>query len=275
MQEGEVAFWDRLGETAAVKKDTRHKDTPLLDLAASRRATFLQDYQWSTLVDSYDKLRMIYDPTDKYAQAAMMALGRSMDDEIIEAALGDASTGKQGTGTVSLPNTQKIVPVASSAGQNLNVEALRQAKELFMAADVDPSLQLYMAVSASQLRSLLAETEVTSHDYNTVRALVRGEIDTFMGFKFVHTERLNTRSGSLSFDQSAGTVGSGSGDADGYRRCFAWAQDGILHSVAQAPITDIGPRRDKSMNIQVYAEFSNGAVRMEEAKVVEILCNEA
>jgi hypothetical protein len=41
-----------------------------------------------------------------------------------------------------------------------------------------------MLISAAGLEGLLGETPVTSTDYNSVKALVNGELDTFVGFKF-------------------------------------------------------------------------------------------
>jgi len=106
-------------------------------------------------------------------------------------------------------------------------------------------------------------------------AVVQGEVDTFLGFKFIRTERLNLQSGALSFNQSTGAVGSGSGDADGYRKVLLWAQDGIILATGQNPFGRISERDDKNYSMQAFVEMTVGAVRMEEEKVVVILSNEA
>jgi hypothetical protein len=157
----------------------------------------------------------------------------------------------------------------------LNVEALRRTKQKFDANDVDESIKRHMAISSSQLFSLLAETEVTSADFNTVRALVQGELNTFLGFEMVRLERLNTQSGALAFDTSDGSVGAGGGDADGYRKVIAWAMDGLLLSTGMDITTRITERDDKSYSTQAFAAMSIGSTRMEEVKVVEVLCDEA
>lgn len=274
-QKGKAAFWDRIGQAVAQVKSGRHADTPQVDTPHSRRMVTLTDYVLSDLFDSADSVRTLIDPTSEYLKAFVNGFGRAMDDVIIAAALGDAATGETGSTAVSLPSTQKITSVSASAGANMNVQALRRAKKLLDAADVDPSIQRYLALDASMLHSLLGQTEVTSHDYNSVKALVQGEVDTFMGFKFIRLERLLTRSGSLSFDTTLGTVGSGSGNASGYKRAFAWAQDGLLFSVGEDFKGRIDERADKNYSMQAFAEMSVGAVRMEEEKVVEILCNES
>ena len=273
-QNGKSQFFDRLGSVTAQKKTGRHSDTPLIDTPHSRRRVTLNDYEHADLIDSADKIRLLIDPASPYSQAFMWAFGRAMDDEIISAALGNAYSGEDGSTTVSWPNTQKLVSVASSAGANLNVQALRRAKKKLDEADVDPSIPRHLAHQASQAENLLGETEVTSADYNTVKALVQGEINTFMGFNFVRLQRLNTQSGTLAFDTTSGAVGSGGGDADTYRRCIAWAEDGLLLSIGRDMVTRIGERADKSYSTQVYAEMGIGSTRLEEEKVVEILCAE-
>lgn len=275
MQKGESAFYDRLGSVTAQKKQSRHADTPLTDTPHSRRMVTLSTYHHADGIDNDDKVRMLLDPASAYTKAFMWALGRAIDEEIIDAADGTASTGKDGSGSQAHPNSQKIAAVNAGAGSNLNIAALRAAKKLFDAADVDESIKRYCAITSSQLSALLAETEITSSDYNVVKALVQGEINTFLGFEFIRTEQLDTQGSTLSFNQTTGAVGSGSGDANGYRKVLCWAQDGILLATGQNPFAKVDLRADKSYMQQVYVEMSVGAVRMEEVKVVSILCNES
>jgi hypothetical protein len=222
-QRGKSQFFDRLGPVVAQKKTSRHSDTPQIDTPHSRRRVTMVDYEHADLIDDADKIRMLVDPAGDYALAFAWAFGRAKDDEIIAAADGDAFAGEEGSTTVAHPNSQKLVSVDSGAGVNLNVQALRRAKEKYDANDVDESIRRYIAHSSSQLQSLLAETEVTSADFNTVRALVMGDLNTFLGFQFVRSERILTQSGTLAFDTTTGAVGSGGGDADGYRRVVSWA----------------------------------------------------
>jgi hypothetical protein len=272
-QKGESAFYERLGSVTAVKKTSRHADTPLIDTPHSRRRVTLEDYEYADLIDHQDKLRMLLDPQSAYAQAQMWAHGRSMDDAIIAAISGNAYSGSDGGTTVALGNAQKIASVASSAGANLNVSALRNAKDILDSADVDPSIPRYCVLNSSALNlGLLAQTEVTSSDFNTVKALVQGELDTYLGFKFIRTERLVAQSGALSFNTTSGAVGSGGGDADGYFKMLCFAGDGILFALADDMEVKIDERADKSYATQVYSRSSFGATRLEEQKVVEILC---
>ena len=248
---GEKAFFDQVGSAAAVLRTTRHADTPLIDTPHSRRMVTMSDYEYADLIDDQDKVRLLVDPTSTYARAAAAAMGRAMDDVIISAALSTSLTGKDGTTSTPFDTNNQIA--VGAAG--LTLAKLIEAKEILDSNDVDPSIPRYIAVSPKQITNLLDDPEVTSADYNTVRALVKGELDTYVGFKFVTTNRLGL-------------------DGSSDRRCFAWAMDGIKLAVGKEPTARIDERADKSYATQVYYCMSVGATRMEEAKVVEILCDE-
>jgi hypothetical protein len=274
-QKGVAQAFERIGQVTAQVKVSRHSDTPLTDTPHSRRWVFLKDYEHADLLDKADEIKILIDPTSEYAKAFVWAFGRAKDDEIIDASDGLAFSGENGTTSVAHPNSQKLVSVSAGAGANLNVQALRRAKKKFGDADVDESIKLYAAISSSQVDSLLGQTEVTSADYNTVRALVMGEVDSFVGFQFIRTQRLNYQSGALLFNTTTGSVGAGAGDANGYRKCIFWAEDGLMLSTGMDVTTDIGPRRDKSMSMQVFCAMGVGSARLEEEKVVIVLANEA
>jgi hypothetical protein len=232
----------------------------------------MADYEIADMIDDQDKIRILISPESEYAKAFGYALGRSMDDVILDSASGSAYSGETGSTTVALPSTQKIASVASTAGAKLNVQALRRAKKIFDGNDVSKMEKRYIAYNANQMENLLSQTEVTSSDFNTVRALVQGEVNTFLGFEFIHSEQINVQSGTLSFDTTSGAVGSGGGDADTYQKVLAWAQNGLLLSVGAEIKGRIDERADKSYATQVYACMSIGGTRLEEEKVVEILC---
>lgn len=259
-QNAEFDFYDRIGPTDAVEVTGRHQDTPLVSTPHDRRRVGLRDFDWADLVDKKDKLRMLADPTSPYTQNAVFALGRSMDDCIIQAAFGTAYTGKTGATTVAFDTNNDIavnyVESGGAVNSNLTIAKLRRARFLLTKTDqLDDDMELlYMAVTASQIDSLLRTTEVTSADYNTVKALVAGTIDTFMGFKFIRLERLTK--------------------VAAVRQCIAWGTGGLLLAVADEVNVDVGPRRDKRNSTQIYVAGSFNATRMWEAKVVRIYADE-
>jgi hypothetical protein len=272
-QKGKSQFFDRIGTVSAIKKAGRHSPTPQLDTPHSRRMVTLDDYEWADLVDDQDKIRLLIDPTSEYAMAAGFAFGRAKDDNIIENVLGNAYSGETGTTTVAHTNAQKYAANDGTNFTNLNVKSLRAAKRIMDQAEVDPSAKRYIAVTASQIESLLGQTEVTNADYNTVKALVQGEVNTFMGFEFVRMERLGTNSGSSGLS-TTGAVGSGS-SLTGKRSCIAWSEKGILQSIGEDVINKIDPRADLGYAMQVYSRMSIGSTRMEEVQVLELICTES
>lgn len=248
---GEKAFFDQVGAAAAVKRTSRHGDTPVVETPHSRRMVTMDSYEWADLIDDVDKVKMLIDPTSTYAQAAAAAMGRAMDDAIIAAATGTAKTGKSGGTSTSMLAANQI----ANGSADLTVAKLIQAKKILDNGSVDPSIPRHIAVGPDQIEALLNTTSVTSSDFNTVKALVQGEVNTFMGFQFHMSTRL-AKSGNI-------------------RTCFAWAEDGIKLAVGKDVQSRIDERADKSYSTQVYYCATFGATRMEEAKVVQIDCDES
>lgn len=251
---GKNAFIDQIGSVTAQLRSSRHADTPQIDTPHQRRRLSIASYEFADLIDDQDKVRMLIDPTSSYAQAAAAAMGRAMDDVIITAALGTASTGETGSGSATLDATNNMVG-SSSSNDGLTIAKLTEAKRKMDLNDVDPSIPRYIAVGPKQIEDLLGTTQVTSSDFNTIKALVQGDVDTFMGFKFIMTNRLSI-------------------DSNDIRSCFAWAEDGITLGIGKDVQARIDERNDKGYATQVYYCMDIGAVRMEEAKVVKIFCDE-
>jgi hypothetical protein len=249
---GKNAFFDQVGSVTATVRSTRHADTPQSDTPHSRRRVSLVDYEFADLIDDLDKVRMLVDPTSTYALAAAYAMGRAMDDAIITAATGSADTGVAGGTAVALPSSQ-IIAEAGTTG--MTIAKLREAKEIIDLADVDPSLPRHIIVSPKQITDLLGTTEVTSSDFNTVKALAQGDINSFLGFNFIVSNRLAV--------------------ATQIRDCIAFVSDGIGLAVGKDSTARIDERADKGYATQVYYSAAFGATRMEEDKVVKIQAYEA
>ena len=250
---GKDAYFDQIGKVTAILKTSRHSDTPQIDTPHSRRRCSLADYEFADLIDQQDKVRLLIDPTSSYAKAAAYAMGRAMDDVIIAAALGSANTGVSGGTAVALP-AGNIVAVGTGGANTMNIAKLAAAKNILDTGDVDPSIKRHIIVSPTEIADLLNNTTVTSSDFNTIKALVHGEIDSFMGFKFHVSNRL--------VDNGAANT-----------QCIAFAEDGILLGVGKDVTARIDERSDKSYATQVYYCQTIGATRMEEAKVVSVLAN--
>jgi hypothetical protein len=272
---GEAAFFDSYGPVEAQEKVGRHSDTTYQETPHYRRRVTMNDYFWADLVDKEDKLRLLHDPESQYAKAAMMAMGRKMDDIAIASALGTSYAGKEGGTPVVMPDSQKIGAFNGSTASGLNVKTLRAVKKKFSQNEVD-SDDLYMIVSAEQIDNLLGETEVTSSDYAAIKALVNGEVNTFMGFNFIRIERLPVTTAIQNFDASNGAVSGVGPDTilAGARRCIAMTRSGILLALGADVSGRVDELPQKHYTKQVYASMSMGGTRLEEEKIVEVLVTE-
>lgn len=269
-QNAERDFYDRIGPTDVVEITTRGADTIQVDVQYDRRAVTLRDFAWSALIDKQDRLRMLADPTSAYVRNAVAAMGRKMDSIICTAATGIAYSGKDGNTPVSFPNTgsyptgpaggnQQIavdfVETGSAATSNLTVGKLRKALEIGKIQEAfEDGEPLSGLISASQLTSLLKTTEVTSSDFNNVKALVSGTVDSFLGVKFTRTQQ---------------TLKTGNN-----RSALIFPQRAITMAIAQDVEARVDLRPDKNYSAQVYVSASFNATRMWEAQVVEVLCDE-
>ena len=264
--QGKKKFYEQVGTTEAQLRTSRHADSPLVNTPHLRRSLTLADYEWGDLIDNADRVRLLIDPQDAYARNAAWAMGRAMDDVIFSAIRGTAYTGVSGGTSVAwTAQTDQMIDVdfgaTADAHKGLSVSKLIQAREILMGNEVSMDEELYCVVNAQMLGSLLGQTEVQSADYNTVKALVRGEIDTFLGFKFIHSER-----GVLSTSTEADTEATD-------QACWCFAKSAIQLGIGADVKASIAPRADKSFSTYIYYSMSLGATRLEEKKIVEIACH--
>lgn len=259
--QGEASFYDRVGATEAEETTTRFEDTPLIIVPHDRRMITPRNATWATLLDSIDKAKVLTNPVNAYVQNATMSIGRKKDDFIIQAYFADAYSGR--TGDTAVPfDSNNVIAVDdhtydTGAGDiGMTVSKLQVIHDILKGNDVDGDEQLYIALAQKQVNDLLSDNKLSSADYNIVRALQAGELNTFMKFQFMQTERLLTTA-----------VGS-------HRRVMAWARSGMLWATLEGYKTRITERADKNYAIQVWARLQGNAVRMEEAKCLEVVCNE-
>lgn len=199
---------------------------------------------------------MLIDPTSPYAEAASMALGRACDTAIVDAADGTAYTGVAGGTSTSYASANTVdvqVGISPAADTGLNVGKLRSAKQVLDANEAEDG-DRYCIINAKQLQNLLGETEVTSSDYATVKALVSGDVDSFLGFRFIRTELLEV-------------------DSNSDHKVLFWQKKGMKLAIGAEPTVKISERADKNHATQVFASMSIGATRMQEELVGYIECD--
>lgn len=251
---GKRTSFDRIGLTAAVKRTTRHADTPLVSTPHSRRWANLDDYDLADLVDKLDKKKMLISPESDYAIDFGYAFGRQMDTIVLDAARGTAVTGEEATGTQALPAGQKLA-LGDGGNNKMNVGKLRLAKKKLDAAEVDSEGRVAV-MNADAIRQLLEDTSLTSSDFNTVRALVNGEVNYFMGFNFIRTELIPLSSGTQYL-------------------AYFYQKRAVGLAIGQDIMTRMSERDDKNYSLQVYMCMSLGGVRIEDVGVIESVFDSA
>ncbi len=266
---------EQFGSVTPVRNQSRHSDAPLISTPQDKRWIYPNDYDWADLIDSQDKLRMLIDPTSSYAMAGAWAMGRAMDDEIISGIFNSNNTGENGTSATGLLSafnggSQAVgASVGASGNTGLNIAKLRAAKRILLQAEVDVDNDpLYMVISAKQHDDLLNEAQAISLDYNSKPVLVDGKITSFMGFNFIHSERIP---GAANFNTAINPA------VTGYTTGSQWmvpffAKSGVALGIWNDVQTSIDRRADKRNSYQVYVTGTFGGARMEEKKVGFITC---
>jgi hypothetical protein len=252
---------EQVGVVTPVKNMARHADTPLISTPQDARWVFPNDYDWSDLIDDQDKLRMIIDPQSSYAQAAMMSMGRAMDEEILAAAVGASRTGENGTTTTAFDTNMAVGVNVGGTNSGLNVTKLRNAKRLLMARGVDiDNDPLYVVITAADHDALLNEIQVVSSDYNTTPVMVNGKVQSFLGFNFIHVEYTL----SSNYPQAAANTALVNGST---RTLPYFARSGLHLAMWNDLSVSIDRRADKRNSTQIYVTGTFGATRTQEGKV--------
>jgi len=277
IQKAEKEFWDFYGlADEPTERVDKYADLQPSETPRGRRMASFRNYSKTEYVDHLDKLKMIHDPQSPIAQGFQMSFGRKMDRIILAGALGTAYEGKEGATPVVMPTSQKLVAFdgTTTTGVGLNIQTLRAIKKKFNQNEVEG--EVILVVSAEEIDSLLATTQVTSADYNTVKALVNGAVDSFVGIRFVRTELVERPAANVTYTVTNGAYGAGTGTVTAAkgRRCVAFVKQGILMVKAESMITMIDRLPTKGDTIQIFSKMSIGATRLEEKCVLEVVTSE-
>jgi len=129
----------------------------------------LTDYSVAVAVDSFASLHTNVDLSGYYSQQVATALAKAYDTAIL--------TTLNGWDALSA-----TTPNVLTTGDVLN--SVIEASTTLTGLDVDMDGRI-LAIKASYLANVLKNTQATSADFASVKALVNGEINAFMGFKWI------------------------------------------------------------------------------------------
>ena len=274
VQKSEKAFWDYYDlADEPTERVSKYADVKPSETARGRRMTTFKDYEKTEFFDHLDELKMIHDPKSQVSMAFQNAFGRKMDKIILAGALGTAYSGKEGTVPVVLPNTQKLAAFDGSSitGVGLNLKTLRAIKKHFAKNEVEG--EIVLVCDADDIDNLLNDNQVTSADFNTVKALVNGAVDQFVGIRFVRTELVPALTANVTYNVVTGAIGvggTGTITAANGHSCLALVKQGVIMVKAESMTSKISERNDKGDTMQLYAKMSLDAARLEEKCVMEV-----
>ena len=261
--EGDRAFFDQVDATAMNEVTNRHGDTEYTDTPHRRRMVTLATYEVADLIDRADRRRLLNDPINPYTRSFAAAANRQMDDIILAAFDATANTGVDGATTAPF-NTPSGFSANATATIGANTQSLGHADLVAARAQLEAQENTedegdhswHIVMSSGCRQDLLTDSVVQSIDTNTVRALVNGQIDTYLGFQFIKSQRAAI-------------------DGSSIRDVFAWVKSSMQLAIGQEPrgFMDILPQKRHS--VQVRHEMDAGATRMDEKGVVRILASEA
>jgi len=243
--EGSTVKFPKVGKGVATLRVPQTDVTPL-NVDFSQVTATLEDWNAAEYSDIFMQQKVNFDERQELVQVLANAIGRRQDQLILDA-LDAASTSYTVSNDIGGTDT------------NLNVAKLRETKKLMDKNNVPP-MDRHMVIHANSLAALLSENSVTSSDFNTIKALVQGEIDTFLGFKF-HVLGDRTEGG-LSVD----------GSLD--RQLFAFHKDAIGYAEGIAPRTEINYVPEKT-SFLVNTILSATAVAIDNEGIIELTCRES
>lgn len=233
------------GRGVATPRMTQTDVTPMNRSTTTATAT-LTDWNAPEYTDIFDQAKVPFDEQQSLAITIAAAIGRR-EDQLILDAIDAAST--------TLTTSTDV----GGTGTNLNTAKFRDAKKLLDTQGV-PLKDRFFLAHAANIFGLLGDTTATSADFNTIRALVDGQIDTWLGFKVIQFE-----------DRDEGGIPKPS-----TRTCYAY------HGKMMGAI-GLGIGVDFRTEVNYIPEktswlanglFSGGSVAIDGAGIVEISCTE-
>lgn len=257
---GEKKRFTYIGKASMVERGDSNGDTKWQSLDFDSRWVGRRIFDFPVLIDEFADIESaLTDPTSDIMKAGIMAANTRKDVVIKEAFDATVYTGKNGETPVAFPS-ENIIDVqlgsgSSASNQPLNLAKLKEVRARLLEAEVPPEDTFYFVCSPRQINALLDDDHVTSTDYNAVRALCNGSVDSFMGFKFIVYNGLDIESG--------------------VRSCFAWASSS-MQLVISKEMKVKGPVEIPTKNFQTGLEITMAldAVRLYDQAVYKVPCAE-
>ena len=244
--EGSTAKFPKVGKGVATLRVPQTDVTPL-NVDFSQVTATMEDWNAAEYSDIFMQQKVNFDERQELVQVVANAIGRRQDQLILDA-----------LAAASLAAGNVIATSVGGADTNLNLDKLLAAKKAMDTNNVPPT-DRHMVIHANNLSSLLGEQKLTSSDYASIKALVQGEINTFLGFTF-----------HVLGDRAEGGLPIAAGDV---RSCWAFHKNAIGYAEGMGPKTEINYVPEKT-SFLVNSMFSAGAVAIDAEGIVEVKSDE-
>ena len=229
---GDTYNFRTMGKGLANQKASQTDVTPM-DIAHTKVPATLENWVAGEYTDVFDAVEVNFDERKELAETIAGAMGRRADQLIIDA-LSAGSTIAHGSAGLT-------VAKLTTASKTLNDNGV-------------PSTDRILLASAAGIEDLLSEEKATSADYATIRALMSGEINTFMGFNVIMME---TRSeGGLALASTT-------------RDCYAFHKSSIGCAIGLDISTEVNYIPEKTSWLSL-GKYKAGAVTIDNAGIVKV-----
>jgi hypothetical protein len=242
----ESHVWETLDSVAASEKLSRLAATPVVDAPWATRMTTIRTYHIGEATEQEDIAQMLVDPNSALAHAIALAMKRQVDDVIIAEA-DAAAVDKDGT-SIAYDTTNQLVGDGSG---EITLDVVLQVQEIFDNNDIDPDIPKVFVIGPTQKRKLMQLMEVTSADYQSMKALATGYLPSFLGFDWVVSNRLQVP------------------DTDEID-CLAFTKRAMGLHVAKDIWVRIAEDPSVSFAWRIYSAMSMDAVRVEDKHMVRV-----
>tara|TARA_R100000742_G_C4278360_1_gene101057 strand:+ start:2723 stop:3577 length:855 start_codon:yes stop_codon:yes gene_type:complete len=247
--EGSTVKFPKIGKgTAQIR--TPQTDVVPLNTSFSTVTATMENYIAAEYSDIFDQAKVNFDERQELAQVVGKAIARR-EDQIIIDVMEAASPGS------TIANT--VVTSGSAGASDLNIGKIIAAKKALDAANVPPT-DRHAVIHANSLAGLLGDERAISGDFQNIKALVAGDLNTMMGFQFhIVGDR---DEGGLAID--------GSSD----RGTFFYHKSAIGCGVGIPPKVEVNYVPEKT-SFLVSAMYSAGAVAIDTAGLIKVTCRES
>jgi hypothetical protein len=285
-EEGEYIFEDRIAPVTHIAKTTSNQATAFADVTHTKRQVTFTDKTLNLYIDDRDVKRMGRGESSilgAYSKQLVADYHRTIDDIIIAAFLAAADEGKGVNDTfssVAFDTANQVIAADFTAGDavgdgngsssdtygtgdwGLTLEKLLVARSILEENNaIQSGEEVYCVIGPREHVDLMKIPEYKSSDFSKIMPYdmgidPNGYIGNWLGVHFLCSNRL--------------AVTDPAGANNQYRSNFMFTSGAMKLRKVGGQVIKAMENPERNMALTINSQFSLGAVRLEEEKVVEI-----